>query len=76
MVNAVTVAEGSEPNDVISKELLKQVIISGSSISDEAIKETVIGDIIEGAKDKEALAALTWPRTSPITDLIPNLTTF
>lgn len=73
MVNEITVV--SKSNDIISRDLLKQVIISGSGISDEAIKETVIGDIIEGAKDKEPLASPPVREVRIAIDLIAVLTT-
>lgn len=71
MVNEITVALGSEVNDII----LKQVIIGDSSISDEAIKEGVIGEIIEGAKDKEPLATPPVREVRLAIDLIAFLTT-
>lgn len=70
MDNELTVARRVEATDTISRDPLKQVIISSSGINDEAIKGTVIGDIIKGAKDKEPLATPPARELRPVIDLI------
>lgn len=75
IVNEITAVPASKVNDIISRDLLKQVIISDSGVSDEAIKWTVIGNIIKGAKDKKALASPPVQEVRRAIDLIAVLTT-